>query len=144
MLKIEQKTITKLPNLLFYEIKKGHFRLLNINKNICIGDMIVSPRKDELFINSLIINKNCRRKGFGTLFLKFAKSISNKTGFNGRMRGLVGLTTCDDNNPPHIFYRKFGFTTDDTKTLNLIDQAIKGKKQLDYKTAPLTYMYYHK
>ena len=58
------------------------------------------------------------------------------------MRVMAAALMEGDFIPPHIFYRKYGFTTDNKEILNKIDNCIKEKKQLTIKDAPITYMTY--
>ncbi len=142
MLKIEEKPILKIPEIIFYENKNNEYKMLNLKKNTSIGYLMVSPRKDELFINSLVIEAPYRRQGFGKKLLDFAKRVSIGMGFNGRMRCVAGLTPFDTKNPSHIFFRKYGFTGDDKKLIKKIDNAIKESKQLNPKSTTLAYMYF--
>lgn len=134
--------IYNIDKVLFYEIKINQFRMLEMTTKNIAGDLMVTPRKDELFINSIHIDKKYRRKGLGKICLDFAKNLSIKKGFNGRLRCIAGYTPYDTKNPSHIFYRKYGFTTDNKEMLSDIDKAIKENRQLGSKSSFLTYMYY--
>jgi len=122
-------------------LDKNKFRMFRKAKNTVIGDMYVNYRND-LYIADLEIVKSERRKGYGKLFLDFAKNLSKKHGLNGRLRVLAGIKISDTSNPSHIFYRKYGFTTDNKQVLNAIDRGIKTGSQLDYMLVPPVYMYY--
>ena len=74
--------------------------------------------------------------------MDFAKSLYGELGCEGKVVLDASTTPYDPHNPPHIFYRKNGFTSDDKKMLKKIDKHIKKGKQLDYKTTPAIRMYY--
>ena len=142
MCKIEQNCYKTIPKILFYKNTNNQYKMIDTANNVCVGELMVSPRDNELYINYLLVKDKYRRKGFGTKLVDFAKTISTKMGYSGRLRCLACITAYDEKKPSHIFYRKYGFTTDDKSVLENIDNAIKEKRQLDCKSAPLTYMYY--
>ena len=115
--------------------------MLDFKQNKYIGEMTVGKRKD-LLIESLEINPSERRKGYGTKFLNFARNLSKNMGLGGNMRLLAGATESGGEIPPHVFYRKYGFTTDNKTILNRIDNSIKTGEKLDIVSAPPVYMYY--
>ena len=137
------KPIDKLPEALIYNPPKTNsFRMLSTKTGEMIGFMnVFCFTKDELFINPLLIF-NQRRQGYGTKFLNFAKNLSEKLGCGGRLGVKASTLEFDPHNPPHIFYRKFGFTSNDKKMIKEIDKHIRKGKQLDYRTTSPLMMYY--
>ena len=129
------------PELLIYGFKQNQhnsgYKMVHTKTGNCVGEMIVhnqqfhyfrfeTPGVDSLSIDYLKIFK--RNQGFGTKFLNFAQSLSKKNGCNGNMH-LISSDCYDKETPPHIFYRKYGFDSNDKKKLNEIDKAIiNGKK----------------
>ena len=96
--------------------------------------------KNALYIDSLYIDK--RRKGFGSKFLDYAKILSKKE-YNGTVfLNANSLFLGEFSTEPHILYRKNGFTTDDKKILNKIDEAIKTRRSLTFFDIAPTVMYW--
>lgn len=133
----------KLPKLLIYNPHGTNiYRMINTGNGKCAGTMTAYPAINrDIHIKELLIY-NERRQGCGTAFLNFAKNLSKSQGYKGRVSVVAGTTPYDPHNPPHIFYRKAGFTTDDSKMLKKIDKCIRKGKQLDYRTTPSILMYY--
>ncbi len=59
-------------------------------------------------------------KKVGTDFIKFAKNLSVKNGCEGR----ICLAAANSRRPPHIFYRKMGFDCQDSRKMEILDNAI--------------------
>lgn len=133
----------KIPQNLIYNPKgTDSYKLINLKKGSVIGEMVAYPSiNQDIYIDSLAIYKE-RRQGFGKIFLDFAKNMSKKYGYNGRMSVNAATISLDPFNPPHIFYRKYGFVPENKKLLKHIDKHIRKGKQLDYRTTPNTFMYY--
>lgn len=138
--------MNKLPkNLIYNPYNTDIYRMFNTRNGENIGEMIAIPSAIHrtLIIHRLIIPRSVnRRQGAGTDFLNFAKKMSKSLGYKGRMLLLASALELDPHNPPHIFYRKFGFTTDNKDLLKKIDKCIKKGTQLDYKKTPQTFMHY--
>ena len=135
---------TKIPEKLIYRLPSSNrFRMVDTKTGRYVGEMNLSKRENEMFIDWLNIMPNEKRKGNGTIFLNFAKNISKQMGFNGRLRLMASVLPFDPHNPPHIFYRKYGFTSDDKKVIKKIDKAILKNRQLSIFEVPPTYMYYN-
>jgi len=135
----------KLPEYLIYNPKNSHiYRMFNTKSGKHTGTMYAFPSylNQTFIVHELLVNKNYRRQGIGTAFLNFAKRLSFLHGYEGRMRVCATTLPFDPVNPPHIFYRKYGFTTDNKERLKTIDQAIKKGKQLDPKTTFPLFMDY--
>ena len=103
-----------------------------------VGTMSTSIRKDFMFIDELHIAKESRGKGFGTKFLDFARKLSKKMGYDGNLAVLAAPLE-DSDFAPHIFYRKYGFTTKNKNVLEFIDYCIKNGLKMD-KLFPPVYM----
>ena len=132
-----------IPNVLYYNpIKTGTYKMIDLKKGALIGEMSAAKRK-ELFLQSLNIKPEYRRQGYGNKFLDFAVNLSENLGLGGKLRLLASLTNKDIKNPPHIFYRKYGFSSKDKKALAYIDECIKNNRQASPLTEPI-YMYYQK
>ncbi len=133
----------KIPQNLIYNPKGTDlYKLINLKNGSVIGQMVAYPSiNKDVYIASLAIYRE-RRQGFGKMFLDFAKNMSKKCGFEGRMSVYASTLALDPHNPPHIFYRKYGFVSEDKEMLNKIDKCIKNRKQLDYRATPSTLMYY--
>ena len=130
----------KKTNLLFYnQPKTNNYTVFNITDGV-IGNFSVEKR-NEMFINNLFVTPNNRRNNLGTQILNFIKILSKQNGLGGKMRVLSSLLGNETKNPPHIFYRKYGFTSDDKKALTEIDKHIKNKHQLPSSFKPM-FMYY--
>lgn len=137
------RPVKNIPQNLIYQIPNTNlYRIFRKNEGQMLGEMIAYPIENNIFIESLIIYRN-RREGLGRTFLDFAKNLSKKYGFKGRMSLEAGTLSVDPFNPPHIFYRKYGFSVPDKKLLKTIDEHISQNKQLDYLKTPLTIMYYN-
>lgn len=132
---INFKSIPKI--LIFNYPNSNEYRMVNITEKKLIGKMSVEERLD-LFISDLDIVKSEQHKGYGSLFIEFAKKLSMKKGLGGRLRVLAGPKLGFE--PPHIFYRKLGFTTTDKKMLEKIDDCIKNNKRLKLEDTKVLYM----
>lgn len=141
---ISMKPLKVFPTAFIYH--KAGFPQYNMGSTVYgnkIGEMITYPWKEKnekfLWIQHLWMLQ--KRAGYGTKFLNFAKRLSNENGCNGRIR-LIAAPTVYDNIPPHIFYRKYGFGSDNKKLIKKIDHAIKHQKLLNEASVPWTLMYY--
>lgn len=82
-----------------------------------------------------------KNKGVGTKILKFAKNCSEKMGCNGYMV-LKSDSSYTPEKIPHLFYRKFGFSTFDKKTDKKLDKFINSKQNATSKDFPCLIMHY--
>lgn len=133
----------RIPDVLIYN-KRGTdlYKMVTPDEHKLLGRMIARPTVNrELEILELVIFNN-RRKGLGTKFLDYAKKLSEQYGYEGHMVLNASTTSYDPHNPPHIFYRKYGFTANDKKMIKKIDKCIKKGKQLNYVLTPNLIMYY--
>ena len=132
----------KIPKVLIYNYpNSGDYRMINIAEKKIVGKMSVDEKLD-LFISDLEIVKSEQGKGYGKMFIEFARKLSELKGLGGRLRALVGAKISSENNPPHIFYRKMGFTTNDEGMLKKIDNCIKNNVPLKLQDTKIVYMYY--
>lgn len=141
-----QKPIKKMPEVLIYNVPNtGRYNMFSSKEGrrgfVGVMDLSVDNFKgqDALKIVDLLIFE--REKGYGSYFINFAKALSRKF-FGGRVFLEASTLPIDPFAPPHVFYRKHGFTTDNEKVLKKIDQSLKKQKQLSYFDAPNTIMYF--
>ena len=132
----------KLPDVLIYNPQGTNlYRMISTKEKKLVGQMIAHPNiNHQIEIAELYVFR--RRQGFGKKFLDFARNLSRKHGYEGHMILNASRTPYDPHNPPHIFYRKYGFTSDNKKMIKKIDNYIKKKKQLNAYQTPSLIMYY--
>ena len=141
------KPVKKLPEVLFYSRPSTNsYTMISTKNPEILGHMraFVSNyhfKDPYLFVHQLVIFKN-KRQGYGTKFLDFAKNLSKKSGCGGRVRLIATTTAYDPRNPPHLFYRKNGFSSNNKKFIAKMDRYIRKNKQLDYRTTHRLEMYY--
>lgn len=138
---------TKIPNILFYNPKyTNNFRMIDVKKTRYIGEMIAYPyelKNDKfLYIKRLHIKPQFKRQGYGSKFIDFAKNLSKNLGFNKKLQVTAATLEHDPQTPPHVFYRKQGFGSDDRNALKNIDRHIRNNRQLDYRKTPALNMHY--
>ena len=141
------KAIKKVPDVLIYQHKNTSLYTMFDVKNLKLAGRMnaygirdLLTKEDSLYIETLNIYQ--KRQGFGSIFLNFAKHISKHLGCEGRVKLIAATTEYDPLNPPHIFYRKNGFTTDNKKLLKKMDKYIKKNKQLPHLSTMPERMYY--
>lgn len=134
-----RKPIKTFPELLIYN-NGNNYKMFSTKLRGVVGEMAVEPRKD-LYISKLVISEKYRGQGYGTRFMNFAKVLSKKAGLNGRLRVLASLIAGADKQPPHVFYRKYGFTSGNQGELKQIDECIKNNTTLPQYFKPI-YMFY--
>lgn len=132
----------KLPEFLFYsrtlnkEKSLYYHRMFSFKTGEYLGEMITHPQDfyyfnlevpgvRSLYIDYLKVFKP--NEGLGTKFLDFAKTISKQKGLNGRLH-LISSDCYDKANPPHVFYRKYGFDSRNVDKLKELDNAISQPK----------------
>lgn len=132
----------KIPKLFIFNYPNtNEYRMFNIAEKKYIGKMSIEDRLD-LYISDLEIVKSEQRKGYGTKFIEYAKQLSLFKGLGGRLRVLASPKLSSENNPPHVFYRKLGFTSSDKCLIKKIDDCIKNKQKFELKDSKAVYMYY--
>lgn len=133
------RPIQKLPNILIYKFpepplifgytyrhsgKPVLYHMVDTKTGKFVGEMVghivthdssikqdFYPIKEpykSFYIAELKMNE--RFKGYGRKFIELAQNLSKKSGCNGRVH-LVSSRYLDLQNPPHVFYRKCGFTS---------------------------------
>ena len=80
-------------------------------------------------------------KGHGKKILKFAEEYSRQVGCNGYM-SLKSDVSYTPQSIPHLFYRKYGFSTLDKSADKKMDRFIKQNKPATYKDFPCLLMHY--
>lgn len=137
------KSIKNIPKTLIYNPPNTNkYNIFRTNSSKKLGEMIAYPtNNNDIYIERLVIYRE-KRTGLGKTLLDFAQNLSKKYGFKGRMSLVAGTLPEDPFNPPHIFYRKYGFSTKNKKILKFIDEHINSQKQLNYLTTHNIMMYY--
>ena len=118
-----------------YKTKNGPKRPVAIMHT----DKLEKDGKDFFYLSFLLaVDKH---QGYGTDFLNFSKEYSKKIGCEGRVLVDAASTVYDLDTPPHIFYRKNGFTSHEKDRIMKIDRYIKKNKQLPASTEALEMFY---
>lgn len=129
------KPIKKMPKGLIYNHKnKDIYKLISLKNKKVVGEMRAYPIKnnktyykneqknDTIFhISSLEILPKEQRKGWGEIFINFAK----KESFNKNCKGKISLIAYNYETSPQAFYRKHGFVTLDDKTNKILDEYVE-------------------
>ena len=92
------------------------YKMIDARSRSVLGEMITTEYPDYLYIDSL--KANVRKQGIGKTLVNIAKKESREAGYDGKLR-LISSCVLDSKNPPHVFYRKQGFSTS-SKFLNMI------------------------
>ncbi|MBP3821394.1 GNAT family N-acetyltransferase [bacterium] len=124
------------------------FDIYDINTSKKVGTLVC--HKTELPLrpncnNSVLaidfLEVSSKNKGIGTKILKFAEEYSKHIGCNGFL-----IVKADGSftpqRIPHIFYRKFGFSTFDKRTDIKLDKFIKENRSATKKDFPCLIMHY--
>jgi GNAT superfamily N-acetyltransferase len=139
--------IQPLPRTLILASKtyeQDFYKMLTTKDPRVVGIMYAFPNeidKRNFYHVGLLYIKE-QRQGFGTEFIDFAKNRSKQLGCEGRVFLQAESEVMGAQKPPHIFYRKQGFTTNDKKYLKVIDEFIKENKEMENKDSKSIYMYY--
>lgn len=141
---IISRRINKLPDKLIYQQETsadGLYKFIMFStkpEDKTTTQMICFPsvvnRKGQKNIPSLYIWKLYSTKsdrGFGTAMLDFAKVLSRRLGCCGRFH-LSADPGWFPNRVPHIFYRKYGMTTDNEYFDRRLDKLIKKGKNANH------------
>lgn len=81
-----------------------------------------------------------RGQGYGSKFIQFAKNLSKQFGGEGRVH-LVASRLYDRERPPHVFYKKLGFVSNNKFMNDYLDDCIKSKTPLESELACNLNMY---
>lgn len=135
----------KIPEILIYKHSRQPFyNMFNSKTSEFLGSMCAYPDnfkgKMALCIDSLYMVK--RGKSYGSSFLDFAKNLSRKEYHGTVFLNASSILEEDSGLEPHAFYRKNGFTTDNKKILEKIDDSIKSDKALTFFDVPPIIMYW--
>ena len=99
---------------------------------------INNPYK-SFYISYLAMDE--KRFGYGSKFLKFARNESKEHGCEGRIH-LIASRVFSQYDPPHIFYRKSGFTAGNNKMNKYLDKCIKANIQISWDKSDNLPMYF--
>ncbi len=128
------------------------YRMADTRYGSMVGEMFGRPVTETMFseyypimsnYNSFYIEKliiNDKGLGYGSKFINFAKSESLKLGCGGKVH-VTASRIYSPKNPPHLFYRKNGFTSRDTGKIAYFDKCIKKHKQISPEMADNLAMY---
>lgn len=113
----------KITDRILYN-KDGQYNMISLSKNKLLGYIALSPKKDTLYISKLksYYPENKKLK-VGTSLINFAKKMSKKMGFDGKLN-VIAYKTDYWGKDPHKFYRKQGFTTNNPKMDEMLDFCI--------------------
>lgn len=137
--------IQPLPKNLFLEFKeRGFYKMITTESPRVVGIMDAEPTKidGKKFFQIFLLYIKEQRQGYGKEFIEFAKNRSKQLDCEGRLFLMADSGVLDAEKPPHIFYRKQGFTTSDKKYLKKIDSFIKENKEMENEDSKPIYMYY--
>lgn len=140
------KNFKKLPNELIYKMPydgTNVYKMADVKTGKYVGKMIGNIEQesmasqyypsfesyDSFKIHFLLIKE--RGQGYGTKFINFAKNESKKYGGKGKVH-LIASGCYTPDKPPHVFYRKLGFSSQYEEVIAKIDNAIKKHKPLSW------------
>lgn len=138
---LRTKPVKMLPRQIIYSPQGSNIYHM-ISNGEYAGYMVGAPTINQFFYiyNLLIFNQ--KRQGLGTKFLDYAQKLSRDFGCEGRIELTASTLSADPQTPPHQFYRKYGFSAYDKKTLKKIDKSIRVGKKLNWWEVGDTDMYY--
>lgn len=163
------RPIEKIPRILIYKHPKPInvmgwcyrsnkpelYRMVDTKTGKYVGEMVGSPvvhNNKEVHKIFYPINKPyksfyiCslesleRFSGYGKAFINFAKNISGQSGCNGRVH-LIASRVYDRRYPPHVFYKKCGFVSNDKFMNSYLDDCINSKCTIESAFADNLNMY---
>jgi len=128
------------------------YKMADAKTGVYAGEMVAYPAKIASF-SAFYPPLSCRKsfkieelyiedrgQGYGTKFINLAKAESRNSGCGGRVH-LVASRIYSPNNPPHLFYRKLGFTSKNKGIIKYFDKCIKSGIQIDIDRADNVLMY---
>ena len=160
MLSLYIPKIKKIPDLLIYSRKVQsprfgeitHFTMADTRTSEFAGTMYTKKVTEDL-VSQYYPTLSCYDSlkieylrteesglGYGRAFINLAKIQSRKEGCNGRVH-LDASRVYTPRRPPHIFYRKCGFTSIYQDRIKYIDECIRKHKQLHWSMADNLPMY---
>lgn len=145
----------KLADYVCCKNKKGTAFTINDSAGKVLGSIALMPEHiydsktffpdmegyTSLYIKRLFVEKEFRNKGIGKALLDIAAKESLKYGCDGRMHLIAQPMITEPMNRPQIFYRKYGFDSQDKWQMEALDKAIKDKTPLP-PARWITAMYY--
>lgn len=139
--------VKELPEVLIYnKPRTALYNMMTTKNPRVVGFMWALPgeyKGERSFeIPLFAINKKDRRQGYGKQLMDFAKARSYQKGCEGRIFLTSDINTMESKIPPHIFYRKQGFTSDDKEFLKKVDSFIKEGKEMTFRDSKTMIMYY--
>ena len=154
MLTTPLKYPKKIPEILYYHKKQGTIRQNNLynmlstetgKKHGFLATWVENNKIKDYYEGKLLfigfIATTPRRNGYGQKIIDFAKNLAKKEDCNGHIQLYAdGSFTQDD--IPHLFYRKNGFSTLDKKLDKKMDKFIKSGKVATHKDFSNMPMYY--
>ena len=126
---LKPRNLSKIPDVLIYSKSPNERVMIDTKRSVIVGRMYIELRRTFAYIGELYINFAERNKGYGKKFLDYAQNYSRINGRKGNLRLLAGAMGVESKSP-HAFYRKYGFTSYDTKRIAEIDSYIKNNQEL--------------
>ena len=126
--------------------KQDVFEFYDANKKTGIlvchkSDFPLRPNYNGSVLAIDFIETTNKNKGLGTKILKFAENYSKKNGCQGYLT-IKADSSITPERIPHLFYRKFGFSTFDKKSDIKMDKFIKNGTNATIKDFPCMLMHY--
>lgn len=129
------------PNQDIFDIydldKKNKLGILVCHKS----ELPLRPNYEKPVLAIDFLEVTTKNKGIGTKILKFAEEYSKQIGCNGYLT-IKADGSFVPQKIPHIFYRKFGFSTFDKKTDKKLDKFIAQNTCATFKDFPCLLMHY--
>ena len=123
------------------------FDFFNTNNNK-IGTLVchkserkLRPNYNDSVLAIDFLEVTQKNQGYGTKILEFAKEYSKQIGCNGFLTLKADVSYMHER-IPHIFYRKFGFSSFDKSIDKKLDKFIQQKKDATLKDFPCLLMHY--
>ncbi len=124
------------------------FDFYSVKDNAKLGTLVchkselqIRPNYDGKVLAIDFLEVTNRNQGLGTKILKFAEEYSKQIGCKGYMTVKADGTFMPER-IPHIFYRKYGFSTLEKKTDKKLDKFIRQKTNATKKDFPCLLMHY--
>ena len=105
------------------------------------SELALRPNYDKSVLAIDYLEVAVKNRGFGTRILKFAEEYSRQIGCNGYITVKSDVSFMPER-LPHLFYRKFGFSTFDKKNDIKLDKFIIKNRNATIKDFPCLLMHY--
>lgn len=111
------------------QIERDHYQyyLLTDDKGVNVGYLAVIPRKDELFLSKIYIQKEDRKKGYGREALDFVREKARKFKLSR-----ITLTVNRDNIDSIEVYKKYGFKGTDNVDIDIGEGFFMCDHKMEY------------